>query len=108
MAITVEQLVAETKRVFSFLSERGFHLSNHELSFPESFKGGFVLTFGNAEEKFVVQYLEMELEIVRGRIELFGPRNHPEFAGNMFSREHLSENIGRIGQLIARELRDPA
>ncbi len=104
MSITVGELASKTERVFAFLSNVGFQLTNRECLSPDSFKGGFVLTYVAANRHVRIQYLDMQLEVSEQNKEVFGPTNHPEFSGNTFSREHLAEHIGHIAKVVERAL----
>ena len=84
----IDELISLVERAFAFLLERDWILRRVERVAPASFKGGFVLSYANrAEGELSVQFLDMEVEVDRNGIELFGPVNHTGFAGNQFSRE---------------------
>ena len=104
MSTSVPELLKRTERAFDFLRSAGFELKKRESLSPDSFKGGFVLTYSSRENEIVVQYLDMQLEVSQQGQELFGTTTHPEFSGNMFSRDHLLEYIDEIGEIVRKAI----
>ena len=47
-----------------------------------------------------IEYLEMQLEVRLGAVEIFGPSIHPGFGGNMFSGPHLVEHLPTISKIV--------
>ena len=102
--VTVEQLADSTENALAFLCEQGLHQSGRRILFPESFKGGFVLTYAGNGQELTVAYLDQQLEVCAAEAEIFGPKLHPEFAGNMFSREHLLQYLPKLAQVLRAQL----
>ncbi|MFN3652802.1 MAG: hypothetical protein ACK47B_24750 [Armatimonadota bacterium] len=101
---SVDELAAETKRAFGFLAEHGFTLAGERQHWPESFKGGFELTYASAASRIRIHYGDMELTVDRDGEELFGPTNRGSFHGNMFSRENLLLALERIANDVQGRL----
>lgn len=104
MSASVQELSDRTEGAFGFLSGAGFELRKRKFVSPESFKGGFVLTYAGLGGEIVVQYLDMQLEISRKGQELFGRRTHPGFSGNTFSRDHLIQYVDEIGDIVKKAI----
>jgi hypothetical protein len=97
-----KQLALEAEAAFSFLAERGMHVSDRRLLAPESFRGGFTLTFLGAGLEYSIEYLEMQFRVSAAKAEVFGPTVHPEFGGNMFSAEHLRQYLPQLADIVRR------
>lgn len=65
------------------------------------YRGGFRLVLANTTVSCEVVYSDMELEVSFNGREVFGPKVHVGFEGNMFSREHLREHLPRIAASAA-------
>jgi hypothetical protein len=100
----VEQLVDQTVNAFAFLAPSGFKISSRKIIVPESFKGGFTLSYRSGGSSLEIQYSDMEFVVTHDGREMFGATNHPGFAGNMFSREHLAEFLPGLAESIRKEL----
>jgi hypothetical protein len=99
---TVVELADQTELLFGFLISRGYRLAERKIVAPEEFKGGFILMFASEKDRIRIQYLDMEIAVTRGDSELFGDSIHPNFEGNMFSREHLAKALARIADAVRR------
>ena len=100
----IEQIADKTEAALAFLSNRGLLFHERRILHPESYKGGFVLTFSGNGETVTVEYLDMQFEVRIGDAELFGSNLHPEFSGNMFSREHLVEHMPKLAAVLQTQL----
>jgi hypothetical protein len=98
----IELLAAKVESTFA----SDLKLMPHErrILFPDSFKGGFVLAFSGYGGSIEVEYLDMQFEARIGEVELFGPKVHPKFSGNMFSREHLAEHLPQLVAVVRSQL----
>jgi len=96
----IEQLAEKTEAEFTFLCSQGLLRQERRILFPDSFKGGFVLTYAGNGMAVAVEYLDMQFEVRAGEVELFGPNVHPAFSGNMFSREHLLEHLSKLAAVL--------
>ena len=99
-----ETLIAATQQAFGFLPERGYEGMSVRLVSPESFRGGFTVTYTASDSRIVVSYLEMELTVSKDEEELFGASRRGSFAGNMFSRENLLKCLDRIAAQVEQAL----
>jgi len=108
MSAAIEQLADRAEAAFAFLRERGLLLQERRILFPESFKGGFVLTFAGSGKEITIEYLDMQFEVRVDGVELFGSNTHREFAGNMFSRAHLLEHLAQLASVLRTQLTSPA
>jgi hypothetical protein len=95
-----ESLLQETEESFGYLHELGFGLEKREFVFPESFRGGFEISYSNGTSNLEIDYLEEQFEVRLQSVEIFGPTVHPGFGGNMFSGPHLVECLPRIAQVV--------
>lgn len=103
--INVNDLALAAENEFAFLEALGLPLVEWSEISPESFKGGFKLIFRSQSGKeVVVNYTDCEFEVHADQKEIFGPNQHPQFAGNMFSREHLIGALPKIRQSIESSL----
>ncbi len=106
VSISVGDLARAAEKEFAFLEGLGFPLVEWSEIFPESFKGGFKLTFqGSSGAKVKILYTDYEFRVRAGSKELFGASKHESFAGNMFSREHLIEALPKLRQAVESSLR---
>jgi hypothetical protein len=95
-SLTIDDLLAITKSAFAFVAAHGYSLADTERVFPDSFKGGFVLTWKRLDSSMEVEYLDQQLTVRCDERELFGAAVCGPFAGKMLSPEHLPLAIGRI------------
>ena len=100
----VEQLAEEAVAAFAFLTSAGFRIASRKVIAPESFKGGFILSFRSGSSLLEIQYSDMEFVVTHDGREIFGATSHPGFAGNMFSREHLAEFLPGLAESVRKEL----
>jgi len=101
---SIEEIAERTTAVFAFLRDDGLLLRERRILFPESFKGGFVLIFAGEGREITVEYLDMQFEVRAGSAEIFGPNTHPQFAGNVFSREHFLEHLSQLAVVVQMRL----
>jgi hypothetical protein len=92
-----KDLASVVADAFAFLGE-----AEAELIAPESFKGGFRLRF--AETDTEIQFLDLELKVVRSEQQLFGDQDYGSFSGNMFSPEHLADHVAQIAEDVKRKM----
>lgn len=93
-----------TQSAFGFLAAAGYALAEAKQVWPESSRGGFVLTYTATSSTLRIEYLDMQLAVERDGEELFGVARHGGFAGNMFSRENLLKCIDRIATEVQSQV----
>ena len=95
-----DSLRSHTESSFGFLVHQGFKLVSRDFISPNSFRGGFLLNYSNGQTTLEVEYLEQQFEVRGNSIEIFGPKLHAGFGGNMFSSQHLIESLPSIAQSV--------
>lgn len=105
---SIDQLVMETRQAFEFLIGKGYGPPVVELIWPDSFKGGFVLTYRAKALVVEVRYLDTEMVVERDGRDLFGMNQPGSFAGNMFSRQNLLRCIAQIADDVAAAVEPPS
>ena len=93
-----ESLLQETEKSFEFLRDLGFGQEKRSFVAPESYRGGFQISYSKGGSTLEIDYLEMQFEVRLQSSEIFGPTVHPGFGGNMFSGPHLTEHLPQIAQ----------
>jgi len=101
---TFDSLLSQTESSFGFLAQQGFNLDCREFVSPNSFRGGFLVKYSNGKSILEVEYLEQQFEVRYDSKEIFGPRVHPGFGGNMFSSQHLIDYLPSIIQSVRNSL----
>lgn len=105
-AFPVSDLARATENEFAFLAELGLPIVERCEFAPESYRGGFELTFGGASGKRVtILYSDYEFDVRADGNEIFGASKHDSFAGNMFSREHLIPALPKLRAAVEPALR---
>jgi hypothetical protein len=106
VTIPLSDLTHATENEFVFLAELGLPIVERREFAPESYRGGFELTFGGASGKRVtILYSDYEFDVRADGNEIFGASKHDSFAGNMFSREHLIPALPKLRAAIESPLR---
>jgi hypothetical protein len=101
--LTVAELAEDAKREFSTAFGSALRPTSCRTFGEAHYRGGFQLVFSHDVGPCEVVYSDMELEVSLNGIEIFGPKVHVGFEGNMFSREHLREYLPRIAASAAAE-----
>ena len=104
--VTLSALDSEAEIEFQRRLGPKFTLVSSKVLGESHYRGGFTLEFSDGIRRVVATYGDLEFDVrIDGR-ELFGPANHGEFSGIMFSREHLREHLPHIVDTALRSLRD--
>jgi hypothetical protein len=106
--VVFDDLSNDTQKAFAFLHSQGYALVDTKMVWPNSFRGGFILTYSSGDASICVEYLEMEFKVERGGEELFGPGELGPFAGIMFSAENLLKCLDRIAAHVRLRLEQAA
>jgi hypothetical protein len=101
---SISELSTLAKRELDFLQADGWAFESEKILAPEYYRGGFILHFRRTASELIVEYLEMEFAVKLDGREIFGPQQHPEFSGNVFSREHFAEHLSKLADVVANEL----
>ena len=94
--IALGDLASQAEQEFRRRLDPEFGLVSRKIFGESQFRGGFTLEFSDGSRQLVATYADMEFEVRLNGHELFGPAIHDDFAGAMFSREHLREHFPRI------------
>lgn len=105
---SVDQLVMETQQAFEFLIGKGYGPPAVELVLPDCGRGDFVISYRAAESVLRIRYLDMEVDVERDGLQLFGASRPGRFTGNMFSRQNLLRCMTRIAVDVAAAMEPPS
>ena len=87
--LTIADLAKDAEQEFRAAFRDELVVKSCETFGESHYRGGFRLVLSNATGSCEVVYSDMELEVSFNGKEVFGPKVHVGFEGNMFSREHL-------------------
>ena len=94
--VALSDLALEAQQEFQRKLGSRFKLVSCKVMGESNYRGGFTLEFSDGIRHLVAAYGDLEFEARLDGRELFGPDRHGDFAGIMFSREHLREHLHRI------------
>ena len=101
--LTVAELAQDAEREFRAAFGNALRAASRQTFGESNYRGGFKLVFFHDAGRCEVVYADMEVEVSLNGKEIFGPKVHFGFEGNMFSREHLREYLPRIAASAAAE-----